>query len=36
MTSEAVGFWIFFGSTVGVLFLVVLGLLMWINSKDGR
>jgi len=34
VTGEAAAFWIFFGSTVGVLAIVVLGLLVWINSRD--
>ena len=31
MTADAAGFWIVFGSGVGVLALLVIGLLVWIN-----
>jgi len=33
VTAEAGAFWIYFGSGVGVLALVVIGLLVWINSR---
>jgi len=34
MKHDALAFWIYFGSAVGVLFLVVLGILIYINSRD--
>ena len=36
MNAEAAGFWIMFGSLTGVLAIVVLGLLIWINTRNGR
>jgi len=33
MNVDATWFWIVFGSGVGVLCIVVIGLLVWINSK---
>jgi len=34
MSGDAAGFWILFGSTVGVLTIVVIGLLVYINLID--
>jgi len=29
-------FWVLFGSGVGILSILVIGLLVWINSRNGR
>jgi hypothetical protein len=34
MASEALGFWITFGVIAGVLAIVAIGLLVYINSRD--
>jgi len=33
MTAEVGAFWIYFGLGVGLLCIVVVGLLVWINSR---
>ena len=36
MTADAIGFWVWFGGIVGVLWIAVLVLLLWVNSRNDR